>query len=160
MFKKSMFCPWKSFIVLLLLHAGLHGLEAAEECLHQGMHSLSLSLSLSPSPFLFLSLSFSPSLPFSLSLSFSFSKFWKAGLSFFLFLVYLPLSSFLPLISLYPTLSFFFYQYNEPCLPFNIQCSTDWYIQYLQVSAWVEICWRNTSPTPLRAALLRYEPYY
>jgi len=31
-----MFGPWKSFIVLLLLHAGLHGLEAAEECLHQG----------------------------------------------------------------------------------------------------------------------------
>ena len=62
MFKKSMFCPWKSFIVLLLLHAGLHGLEAAEECLHQGMHSLSLSLSLSPSPFLSLSLSLSISL--------------------------------------------------------------------------------------------------
>ena len=47
MFKKSMFCPWKSFIVLLLLHAGLHGLAAAEECLHPGMHSLSLPFALS-----------------------------------------------------------------------------------------------------------------
>ena len=64
MFKKSMFCPWKSFIVLLLLHAGLHGLEAAEECLYPGMHSLFLSLSLSLSLYfyLFRSLSLSVSL--------------------------------------------------------------------------------------------------
>ena len=42
-----MFGPWKSFLLLLLLHAGLHGLAAAEDCLHQGKHSLPLSLSLS-----------------------------------------------------------------------------------------------------------------
>ena len=59
MFKKSMFGPWKSFILLLLLHAGLHGLAAAEECLHQGTVSLSLFLYLSISFSLFLSLSLS-----------------------------------------------------------------------------------------------------
>ena len=52
-----MFGPWKSFI-LLLLHAGLHGLEAAEECLYPGMHSLSLSPFISLSFALYLSLNF------------------------------------------------------------------------------------------------------
>ena len=59
-----MFGPWKSFI-LLLLHAGLHGLSAAEQCQRQGSVPLSLSLSIFLSLFLSLSLSLShsPSLP-------------------------------------------------------------------------------------------------
>ena len=64
-----MFGPWKSFI-LLLLHAGLHGLAAAEQCLHPGMHSLSLSLPLSLSKFRQAGLSFSLSLSAFHSLSF------------------------------------------------------------------------------------------
>ena len=37
--------PWKSFFLNLLLHAGLHGLSAAEQqCNHQGIVSLPLPL--------------------------------------------------------------------------------------------------------------------
>ena len=36
MLKNRMCVSWKSFVLLLLLHAGLHGLAAAHKCQHQG----------------------------------------------------------------------------------------------------------------------------
>ena len=66
MLKYRMCVSWKSFVLLLLLHAGLHGLAAAELCQHQG--TLYLSPTLSHSPTLSLSYTLSPILSLSYSL--------------------------------------------------------------------------------------------
>ena len=92
MLKNRMCVSWKSFVFLLLLHAGLHGLAAAELCQHQGTlyltptlsHSPTLSLSYTLSPILSLSYSFSlllSLLSYSLYLSCSLSLYYSPSLS-------------------------------------------------------------------------------
>ena len=47
--KNRMCCSWKNFF-LLLMHAGLHGLAAAEQCELKGEQVIFLCLSSSPPP--------------------------------------------------------------------------------------------------------------
>ena len=75
MLKNRMCVSWKSFVLLLLLHAGLHGLAAAHKCQHQGNSFSGQGPGSSLGPFYDKKLSICsvpPSLSlFSLSLSFS-----------------------------------------------------------------------------------------
>ena len=119
---------------------------------------LSLTLQLSLSPTLSLLFFLSPtlsSLLLTLSLLFSLSLLLSLSLSLLLSL-YLSLvnSTWHKITPIQLDHCFS----HTPCWPLHIQCSTNWFIECLQVSVWVD-CWRNTAPTPLRAALLRYEPY-